>query len=78
MPKTLTQVSEDAAELSQSDRLKLARILLELSESDSKSSFEEQTWDDEIERRLLELRSGKVAGVPLEDVKRKIEKRWLS
>ena len=77
MPKTLSEVTRDAAELDALDRLKLARILLDLSDSGTESFEElEVAWDDEIERRLEELRSGKVKGVPLEQVKQEIEARF--
>ena len=79
MPKTLTEVTEDAAGLPGPERLKLARILLELSESDSEPADDVQdAWEKEIERRLLELRSGKVKGVPLQEVKNKMERRFRS
>jgi putative addiction module component (TIGR02574 family) len=72
--KALTEVTRDAAELAPSERLKLARILLNLSETESESSDEVQTaWDAEIERRLKELWSGKVKGVPLENVTKRGE-----
>ena len=74
MPKTLTEVTRDAAELPASERLKLARILLDLSEPSAEPAEELQaTWDDEIARRLHELRSGTVQGVPLAEVKKRIE-----
>jgi putative addiction module component (TIGR02574 family) len=77
MPKTLTEVTRDAAELPAPERLKLARILLDLSEVATTPVEEVQTaWDGEIERRLSELRSGQVRGVPLDAVKRKIEERF--
>jgi putative addiction module component (TIGR02574 family) len=79
MPKTLTEVTRDAADLPPPERLKLARILLDLSEAATESPEDVQNaWDQEIERRLQELRSGKVKGVPLEEVKAKIEARLLS
>ena len=62
MPKTLTEVTRDAADLPAPGRLKLARILLNLSEAATESPEDVQnTWDQEIERRLQELRSGKVS-----------------
>ena len=71
MPKTLTEITRDAAELPAADRLKLARILLDLSEARVEDPAGVQAaWDHEIERRLEELRSGKVKAVPLEQVKR--------
>ena len=79
MPRTLTEVAREAAELPQAERLKLARILLDLSEIEIESGEEVQAaWDTEIDRRLRELKSGRVQGVPLEDVKRKFEGRFRS
>jgi putative addiction module component (TIGR02574 family) len=79
MSKTLTEVTRDAADLSERERLKLVRILLDLSEGEIEPTPDvQEDWDREIERRLAELRTGKVKGVPLEDVKRKIELRWPS
>ena len=79
MPKTLTEVSRDAAQLSQRERLKLARILLDLSDPDVNPSEAVQVdWDKEIARRLGEIRSGAVTGVPLENVKERMEKRFGS
>lgn len=74
MPKTLTEVTRDAAELPAPERLKLARILLDLSDPATDSPEEVQNaWDQEIERRLQELRAGRVKGVPLDEVKARIE-----
>ena len=63
MLKTLAEVTCDAADLPAPERLKLARILLDLSEPATESPDDIQNaWDQEIERRLQELRSGKVKG----------------
>lgn len=79
MTKTLSQVAKDAADLPASDRLKLARLMLELTDLDLESPDEVQSaWDEEIHRRLEELRSGQVSGVPLEEGKRRIEARLKS
>ena len=79
MPKTLSQVAQDAAELPASDRLKLARLMLDLTDLEPASSDQVQSeWDEEIQRRLEELRSGQVIGVPLEEVKKRIEARFRS
>jgi len=77
MPTTLTEVTRAAAELPPKDQLKLARILMDLSEDELESSEAvQEAWDTEIRRRLRELRSGKVKGIPLEQVKRKMEARF--
>jgi putative addiction module component (TIGR02574 family) len=79
MPKTLTEVTRDAAELPASERLKLARILLDLSETNTEPAEELQAvWDDEIARRLRELRTGTAKGVPLAEVKKRIEAGFRS
>jgi putative addiction module component (TIGR02574 family) len=79
MPKTLIEVAQDATALPESERLKLARILLDLSESlPAPSEDAEAVWDEEITRRLHELRTGKVKGVPLAQVKRRIEAGFAS
>ncbi len=74
MAKTLIEVTRDATALPELERLKLARILLDLSESPAMPSEEvERAWEEEIARRLRELRTGTVQGVPLDEVKRRIE-----
>ena len=79
MSRTLTEVARDAAELSTSERLKLARILLDLSETETEPDEQVQAaWDDESRRRLQELRSGEVKTIPLEEVKAGIEARFRS
>ncbi len=70
MPKTLTEVTEDAAQLAPMERLKLVRILLDLTEPDMDEIEDVQAaWDEEITRRLDELRSGVVRGISLENMK---------
>jgi hypothetical protein len=79
MAKTLSEVAKDAAELSAADRLKLARLMLDLTNSDLASPDQVQgEWDEEIQKRLRELRSGEVNGVPLKEVKRRIEAGFRS
>jgi len=77
MPKTLNEITKDAAELPPREQLKLARILLDLSEESPEPVDEvQEAWDHDISRRLQELRSGKVKGVPLQQVKEKIERQF--
>ena len=65
MPKTLAEITRDAAELSEPERLKLARILLELSGPEPPEV--EEAWETEIQGRLQNLRAGRVKGVPFEE-----------
>jgi hypothetical protein len=70
MPKTLREVMQEAAELPEPDRLTLARILLELSETDTEPLADAQNaWESEIQLRLQELRSGRVKGFLPDSVK---------
>jgi putative addiction module component (TIGR02574 family) len=79
MPKTLSDVTRDAMELPEIERLRLARILLDLSEPAVDSEEELQTaWENEINRRLHELESGQVKGIPLDQVKQRIESSFRS
>ncbi len=77
MSKTLTEVTRDAAELPVAEKLKLARILLnDWEPSEDQSTVNDEAWDAEINRRLEELRGGRVKGVPLSEVKKKIEAKF--
>jgi len=68
MPKTLAEITRDAAELSEPERLKLARILLELSGPEPPDlAGVEEAWETEIQGRLQNLRAGRVKGVPFEE-----------
>ena len=79
MTTTLSEVTQAAAALPELERLKLARILLELSESSALPSADtESAWDEEIAHRLRELRTGAVKGVPLAEVQRRIEAGFAS
>jgi putative addiction module component (TIGR02574 family) len=79
MPKTLSQVARDAAELPVRERLQLARMMLDLTEAQNEPPGEIQSaWDDEIQARLEELRSGQVKGVPLDQTKARIEAGFKS
>ena len=79
MAKTLIEVTKDATELLAPERLKFARILLDLSDANPEPAEEVQAaWEAEIQRRLGELRAGTVRGMPVQDVKRKIEARFHS
>ena len=78
MPKSLDQVAQDAAELSESDRLKLARILLELSEEPNQPLREPpDEWEEEIQLRLSQIRTGEVHALPLEEVKKRVKARFM-
>lgn len=75
----MLEVTRDAAALPELERLKLARILWDLTDPSTVATDEaEAAWDEEIARRLSKLRSGAVKGVPLAEVKRRIEGGFAS
>jgi putative addiction module component (TIGR02574 family) len=78
MPKTLAEITKDAADLAPRDRLKLARIMLDLSDEENREdpAEVEAAWSEEIDRRIEEMRTGKVKGVPLETVQKRIESKF--
>jgi putative addiction module component (TIGR02574 family) len=75
--KTLDEVTREAAQLDEVDRFKLARVLLSMSDDPVEPRAElDKAWDEEIDRRVEELKSGKMKLIPLEDVKRRIEAKF--
>ncbi len=74
MSKTLTEVSRDATVLPAKEKLALARMLLDLAEESAEPAEKvDAAWEAEIARRITEIRGKKVEGVPLAEVRRKIE-----
>ena len=67
MPRAAKRIESDALNLDIQARAKLAGKLL-MSLDEPSTSEVERLWLDEAERRLEEYRSGKVQGVPANDV----------
>jgi putative addiction module component (TIGR02574 family) len=67
MPLTVKKIEHEALNLDIQARAKLAGKLL-LSLDEPTASEVERLWLDEAERRLAEYRSGKVQGVPANEV----------
>lgn len=63
---TLDQIEAAAAKLSTDERDELVRYLIDLDEPATPDV--EAAWDQEIARRLAEVRSGKIQCVPLDEV----------
>ena len=77
MIKPLSEVAKEAIELPQNERLRLARILLDLSDAPSDPAPEvEEAWEEEISRRIHSIDSGKAKGIPFEDVLHKIDTQF--
>jgi putative addiction module component (TIGR02574 family) len=67
MSSNLDQLTADAMKLPLRDRVQLAQRLVSTLEDEIEADTE-ALWFAEVERRLDELRSGKVQGIPAEDV----------
>ena len=75
--KMLSELAKDAMELPALQRLKLARILLDLTEEDGDFSPQvEAAWDDEISRRLQALRAGTARSRSFDQVFADLDRRF--
>ena len=75
MDQTAEALFAEAMKLSPPDREDLASLLLGSVEKESAEGSLNSEWDDEIARRVEEIRSGAVKGIPAEEVHRKMRER---
>jgi putative addiction module component (TIGR02574 family) len=69
MAKTLAKVEDEALQLSEQERARLAvRLLASLEEEAESPEAVEKLWLAEAEQRFEELRTGIVRGVPAREV----------
>lgn len=67
MSSNLDEITADAMKLPLKERVQLAQRLVSTIDEEVETDVE-ALWFAEAERRLEELRSGKVQGIPVEDV----------
>lgn len=67
MSDTVKQIAHEAMQLSPAQRAELADLLVESLESTPPDEVQ-KLWIAEADKRLAEVRSGKVATIPGEDV----------
>jgi putative addiction module component (TIGR02574 family) len=70
MARLMRDLESKALKLSPRERARLAQRLISSLDQEADADAE-KVWRDEAERRLDELKSGKVAGIPAEKVIRK-------
>ena len=75
MNPTAEALFVEAMKLPLPDREDLASLLLNSAEKDPAEGSLDSEWDDEIARRVEEIRSGAVQGIPAEEVHRKMRER---
>lgn len=71
MSRTFIDVWKEAADLSESERATLAGLLIESLEGAPDPDVE-AAWAAEIARRVADLDSGKVQGIPWEQVRQRL------
>ena len=71
MAKLARELESEALKLSRRERARLAQRLISSLDQDVEADTE-RLWLAEAERRLAELKSGKVAGIPAAKVIRKV------
>lgn len=77
--KAISQLAKDALELSSTQRLTLARILLDLSEEDQEFSPEvDNAWEEEICRRMKAVEAGTARAGSMEEVFADLDRRFPS
>jgi hypothetical protein len=75
--KAIAELTKDCLELPSSQRLKLARILLDVSESDRDYSPEtEAAWEEEIRARIEAVKSGAAQSRSHADVFADLDQRY--
>jgi len=74
MSSSTSDLFRKALALDESERAELAGVLIESLDSE-KDSGVEAAWLEEIERRIKELDSGQVEGIPWEEVRERILRR---
>jgi hypothetical protein len=75
--KLLAEITRDCLELPVSQRLKLARILIDISDQDSEFSAEaESAWNAEINARVLAVRNGTADSRPIIEVFDQIDRAF--
>ena len=77
MTKVLSEVTRDALDLPATERRKLARILLDVSDADRDFSPEvDAAWEEEIARRLGAVDAGMAKSRPATEVFADLDRRF--
>ena len=78
MTPQVSEVLEKALALSTQERGLLIDHLIESLDEGPAEEGVEQAWDEEIKRRVDDIRSGKVEMIPGEEVRRRLAVRLLN
>lgn len=75
MTRTLEEWKSETAALPPEDRAALAEYLLD-SLVDDEADMDDAAWEEELNRRIAEIRSGKEVGIPAEEVMAKLRELY--
>ena len=75
MATPFENVAEQALSLTVPERLRLATELLESVEPNESEEIE-RAWEEEIQRRIAEMKAGNAKGRPWDDIKREFDSRY--
>lgn len=75
MTNALKQLAQEALTLSMEERAELAHILI-TSIDDPPGEDVALAWDNELEKRVREIRQGKVKGISAEQVFARLEEKY--
>lgn len=78
MTPQVSEVLEKALTLSLPERSLLIDRLIESMDDSPAEEGVEEAWDEEIKRRVDDIRSGKVETIPGEEVRRRLAARILN
>ena len=78
MKATLERVAEEARSLSLPDRSALTRILIESLDAEPAEDLAEveEAWQAEVEKRVEEIKSGRVKTIPAKEVFAKLRAKY--
>ena len=75
MKKTLDKITSEALSLNEKERARLAQILIaSLDQSEQRDLS--KLWDKELQKRVEEIRSGNVEGIPVEKVVTRLREKY--
>ena len=75
MAISIEEISKEAVELPQHQRLALVRLLLDLDQPGATDEIE-QAWDEEIRARVKAVDEGRANGIPYEEIKNELAGRF--
>ncbi len=77
MTVNIEEITREIVELPRHQRLALLKLLLDLDRSHAEQGIE-GAWDEEIRARVKAVDEGRAVGIPYEQIKKKMARRFPS